>query len=525
MYSRTGQQSELSPLSGQLFGITPLAIALFSIFGVALVVGLASLQRDEAYKLSLSSLAVGGAIFQLLPTLKGYFFYGSGDPSNYVGTMLTVQRTGALTAIDPYPALHIIGAVIGEATSLPLFTVTTLLQEIFYIVFLVGGCVLVRSIFAGQIERRVAFLMLPAMPLGYLLFPQYYGLALIPLLVFLSRSNTRSALASYVILLLGLSIIHPLVTLLFVAATWLWTAVHKRKIIDQRVILGLGVVVFLFGYNGLLTFSIASIISHLALGVPVPGVSEAVSKLGLLSSAKVLLQQAGLAPLLAVIEMALWLRMRKLYHGTILIYFVAFSFVLIVPALLISSFDLGYQRLVWYIEFGALLMSGIVATQMKVRWKRILLGTFLILVFMSAVVTTFPSSYNLYGNDQLTYSNYASYGWLFLNAPVGAAIGGPLFAPTNAWNLVLGTPTQAVGSAYFVYPFSTLQVNYHFYNMTAGPNGTILVITTLAIGTYLNYYKGTNTFTASDFHTLTNSSRYNIVFSGSDEQFFSLNNR
>lgn len=521
-FSETGAETEVSTLSGQIFGISPLAIFILLTFGVGIVVGLWALDRAQLYRISLTLCVFAGLVFQLLPTIKGYFLFGNGDPSNHLGAILTIFNTGRLPILDQYPALHIVGAVLGEFTSISLLTLAPLLQEVFYVTFLLSSFALIPSLFKTIRERRVSYMMMSAFPLGYYLLPQFFALSLVPLIILLFKANNRNALFVYSLLLIGLGITHPLVALMLVAAFTLWTFIDGKRIFDSRITFGVIVVLLVFGYNGILTYGVVNVVRQLGIGITnESNVPVAISKLGWLNSFEILVKQAGLASLLAFVEIFLVIKTRNHGHGNILIYFSLLAFLQIPATIFVTSFAVGYLRYFWFIEFCSFLISGLVASYMKAYWARMSIVIFLILVFISTIITTYPSAYNFYENYQMSRNNYVSNAWLDRHISNGVEIGGPLYEPFNQWNLLEGLPNKTViGEYLFVYPFTLLKVNYHFANETSGPNGAILVTTRLAFETYATLDKGTNTFDPNDFLSLLGNTQFDCVYSSTDEQLF-----
>jgi len=523
MSSGTDGRPEGSVLYGHLFGVSPLALLLFVVFGLAITLGLASaLWNGLHYKLYLASALLAGGLFQILPALEGYYLFGKGDPSHHLGWIITLLNTGRTSSLNPYPSLHILSAMLVEVSGVPLFSLPVFVGEVVFILFLLGSFLLIPALFKSDSARRLSYLMLPSVSLGSYYVPQNYALALLPMILFLYTKRGRGAGMTYVSLLTALTITHPLVTLVLILTTGLWETFGKRQNLSTRTLLGAILLMCWMSYNLYISVGLSRLVSEFGLGSPPAesAVTEALSRLGPFEAAAIFGRQVGLTPILALVEIWLIARRRETGgHTGLLFFFLLLSFLLFPPSILVTSFGLTYRRFLPYLGLGSTLAAGVLTNNsISTSPRRTLTSLLLIGVFLTSILGTYPSWYNYYPSNQVTYDEYISSSWIFEHLPPAFAIGGPLYDPKNAWDLVEGTPaTDAYWYRY--YPFRELSVGYHFLlERNSSLRGFLLVTTLAARLDYATLYKNTDTFNVTDFHNILSRPNLNLVYSSPDVQ-------
>jgi hypothetical protein len=509
---------EGSVLYGDFLGAAPLTFFIFTSFVVLLVMGIVfTFIESDWYRPSLMALTFVGGIYQILPQLKGYYLYAGGDPSNHIGSIISILDSGRVSGLNIYPALHVSSASLIYVTGLPTWNILPIFAEIFYFAFILGGMLVARTLFQSRSSRQLAFLMLPSYAIGTFFVPQNYALALLPLVFFLAYVPNRSATVLLLILSGALAVTHPLVAALAAISMLAWASASRRPL--ARYLAPAIFILTWVAFNIALSHSVASVIQAFSLGASSETqlVVEATSNLGWVNAAEIFLRQIGLLPLVGIVEL-IWI-MRKATYRTrlgLVFFFLALSFLILPSTLVIRSASLGYQRFLPYEQLAALFALGALIPNRPLRSShKTLVSVALILIFTANVIPAFPSWYTFSGNLQITRNMYASDTWMMNAIAPDTAIGGPLFDPTNAWNLVMGTSLVA-GSVYQFYPFKSLDVGPHFEVKSSPNTGNLIVLTRVATLAYETLYSRVGTFNSSDFIRVLNSHHYDIVYSSLD---------
>jgi hypothetical protein len=519
----TGDRPEGSVFYGQLFGISPLALLLLTALGVAFTLGLfCAFTGSKKYEFFLGLLALSAGLYILLPTLKGYFSFSRGDPSDTIGYVTTIINAGQIVALDPYPAIHVLGAAYSEITDASKLGLFPIFVEVFYIVFLLGSFSLIRRLLKSERGRRISYLMVPSASFAFIYVAQDMALSLLPLILFLRAKGGNRATLAYACMLTALAITHPLVMGFFVFSIAIWEIFTKHSLTTMSLF---GIIVFATwtSYNLYLSIETARMITEFAIGVAPNAevVTQAVSTLGPLNALSTFARQVGLFPLLAIIEIYVIVKRRIL--GTslgILLIFMATSFLLFPVSFLIQSFGLqSYSRFIPYVRIGSILaVPAIGYISPSTLSRRTLLSLLLLGVLLSSAFSAYPSWYSYYPNDQVTQNEFIADSWLFGHIVDGLGVGGPLYEATKLYNQAEGT-TLSLGYRYQYYPFSRLQMGTHFSTLTpSNLAGYLVVLMYAARIDYNTIYANTNTFNETDFRNYISAPGHNLVYSSPDEQ-------
>jgi hypothetical protein len=518
--SRTGSQAESSVLYGGILGVSPIVLLALVIFVVPTFLGLCFMDKSHrVFRLSLCLEVFAGFVWSLTPFLKGYYFYGSGDPSIHIGDVITITQTTRISNFDPYPLLHVLGATFNYVASIPPLLLQPILDVVFYFAFLGGGILLTNSVFESQRPRNITYMALPAISVGTYFTPQNFAFALIPFLLYLGMTTNVSTKALSSMIGIAVVFVHPFVALFAISALAAWYLLRYHALGAHVLIMAL-VLTFYVVLNATTSATLASFLENLGLGTSAADlvVSNAIGRIGLFNSASVFARQVGVSSIVALIEAAFVMKRRLISKKVgVFLFLIIFSILTFTASIVLSSFLYGYGRFITYIQFASLSAVGLVASFKRAPTiKRVATATFLVVLVLSTVLAEYPSWYSYTPNLQVTNNEYNSTSWLFKHLGPEAVLGAILTDPRNYWDLTRGTPS--VGNPYPEYPFQVIRVGYHFRTVLQQFTPYIIVITRLDRITYLSLYNGTNTFTFSDFETVLSSPRFSVVYSSEDVQ-------
>jgi len=157
-------------------------------------------------------------IIFLLPILKGYAFYGTGDPLAHVGYIKDICQTGYINRDNFYPAAHIIVAITTIISDVPYLAIIKFFPAVFSFLYFLFIFFLCKDLM--RVEKKVAITVVSCyipLILGYhtLFTPNGLALLLLPLILHLYFSKTTEKSFEYTILLvlflLALPFFHILV--------------------------------------------------------------------------------------------------------------------------------------------------------------------------------------------------------------------------------------------------------------------------------------------------------------------------
>jgi len=151
-------------------------------------------------------------IIFLLPVLRGYAFYGAGDPLSHVGYIKDIYQTGHIGSGNFYPATHIIVAIttmISDAPYLAIIKLTPTMFSFLYFLFIFFLC---KDLM--RVEKKVAITVVSCyipLILGYytLFSPNGLALLILPLILHLYFSKTTERSLEYAILLILFLLVLP----------------------------------------------------------------------------------------------------------------------------------------------------------------------------------------------------------------------------------------------------------------------------------------------------------------------------
>jgi hypothetical protein len=201
------------------------------------VLSVLSYSTSKYWLLGFLNAMIASCLFLFLPTIRGYFIYGSGDVLTHIGYMQDIEIHGSIGG-NHYPILHILGFSLHDITGLPLGTVTMIIPPILSLISISYWYILGREMFDDKVG--VLFLVilgsLPFLGVPHSLFaPNYQANLLIPLILYClikSQYTTNKREISAILITLSILIVpfHPLIAVIVMSIYVLLYVLNKLPI-------------------------------------------------------------------------------------------------------------------------------------------------------------------------------------------------------------------------------------------------------------------------------------------------------
>lgn len=123
-------------------------LTIFSILfcqTVILINILYDINSSLAWKSACVGIVISNSILLLIPLIRRYAIYGSGDPSSHMGYMLDVMQTGHVE-YNTYPIVHILGVISHQICDFGLDISMLVYPFIFYLFFVLSFYLLYRIV-------------------------------------------------------------------------------------------------------------------------------------------------------------------------------------------------------------------------------------------------------------------------------------------------------------------------------------------------------------------------------------------
>lgn len=181
-----------------------------------------------SWKAACIGMVISNSILILIPLIRRYAIYGSGDPCSHMGYMLNIMKTGEI-GYNKYPLAHILGVISHEVCGFGLDISMLLYPFIFYILFILSMFLLYKIVLDCRTSILVGIILVPLLFAKHgnvtftpQAFSNYYSIIL--LYLFFIRSNmvynntAKYALLS-IICAFFITFFHPL-TSIFIIITF-----------------------------------------------------------------------------------------------------------------------------------------------------------------------------------------------------------------------------------------------------------------------------------------------------------------
>lgn len=163
-------------------------------------------------------------ILLLIPFIRGYIIYGSGDPTSHMGYMLDIIQTGYIGE-NKYPMDHILGVITSQITNFRINIPMLLYPAAFYILFIMSVFLIFRIVLDDLYSMMIGMTIAPLLLFGHgnIAFTpnaqaNYYAMFIFYL--YLSRFLRKNIIQYEFLLVISIIMItffHPLVCILVAA--------------------------------------------------------------------------------------------------------------------------------------------------------------------------------------------------------------------------------------------------------------------------------------------------------------------
>ena len=237
-YDSPAKSYELS-----IYESTPIAywIGIGTVIIMSLIVSFDSNKEELSAFLILAGIAIISIVS--LPIIRNYYYFGMADSISHLGLANSIAKGNIDVSDFFYPAIHLLGVFISSLTGLSLRTSMMLNIPLFAVVYLLFIPLVLKKIH-GKFNKDLmiigaysAFLFLPINNIGihFQPHPSSQAVLFFPVLIFLflkynSEKNNKLFII-FVLLFLGLLLIHPQQALSFILLTSiivLWSRWYKK---------------------------------------------------------------------------------------------------------------------------------------------------------------------------------------------------------------------------------------------------------------------------------------------------------
>ena len=156
-----------------IYGAYPLSFWFLVVFanaaGIVLLVIQATRERSSVFSLcGVVFILLTNFIVVVLPLLRGYTFYGVDDALYHLGFVNVIISSGHLSSFDFEAASHLFVVLTSFISNLPQTSVLLATEPIMWLVYIVGGVLLVRMISRNQAQALLIFALISELPIGLL---------------------------------------------------------------------------------------------------------------------------------------------------------------------------------------------------------------------------------------------------------------------------------------------------------------------------------------------------------------------
>lgn len=191
-----------------------------------------------SWKAACFGIVLSNSILLLIPLIRRYTIYGSGDVCTHMGYMLDIIQTGFIGA-NAYPITHISGVISHEICGFDLNISMLLYPVIFYLLFIFSFYLLYRIILGCRTAILIGMMIAPLLFAGngnIAFAPQvlanYYAIFL--LYLFLVRSNpSYKNITKYSILTvltaICITFLHPLTSIFLIVTFSIYEILYRMN--------------------------------------------------------------------------------------------------------------------------------------------------------------------------------------------------------------------------------------------------------------------------------------------------------
>ena len=208
--------------------------------------------HKNEWVIGLVLILLSNAVIISLHIIRGYAFWGLGDPGSHIGTVRDIITTGRIETSNIYPALHIGTAQISQITGVSITTLGQVMPAFYTLLGMVFIYYIAKAVMPRR-EQVIATALVGTIMIGgwYINFtPNHLGNMLFPLFLYIIiMVSMQKELVQwrllFTIVIFAVVILHILVafsiffiisgTLLIIIA---WRLTRLKNIVDRRYLLG-----------------------------------------------------------------------------------------------------------------------------------------------------------------------------------------------------------------------------------------------------------------------------------------------
>ncbi|ACV11249.1 hypothetical protein Huta_1066 [Halorhabdus utahensis DSM 12940] len=418
---------KLSPIDG--YKLSPYSFWLLPLLGFGLIASsIATIFAPKSPARWL--LPAFPLVIVALPILRGYFYFGEGDPLYHLGAVRQLVEGSLPAEAEFYPALHYLATITLEVTGLEARQSLLLVMVVAFALWILAVPLLARAVTGTKLYLGViaAAALLPITPIST--FPRPHpataAIFLTPVILlpaFLPKISRKQRSVVYVTLFLAAILYHPFVALVTVGMMFVWTnwgigdspSALRPALLVGSIIAVLAWLLHFSQFQGALVSSIIGILQG-SVGADTASRVGSLQILGL-SLVEYVARVGGkylIFGTLSIIAVIASLRRRNWK----LVIFTLGS----VPAILgvILFFSTGSIGL-WTRIFGLFMLIGTILAAVGAsevgelfgsensRIRHTVSALVLVLAVGLALPTILPAPYTLQANDQVMESTYSGY--------------------------------------------------------------------------------------------------------------------
>lgn len=156
----------------------------------------------------------------LMPSLKGYAFYGRGDPLSHRGYIIDILATGRLPSYNFYPITHTLVAFLSLISNMDISSIMMCISQFFSLLYIIFIYILAKTIFYGKKKHVILATTSSTVPLfgsfQTWLVPHFLSTSILPLLFWLYfKERSLEFRILLIILIILLPFFHPVTSLFF----------------------------------------------------------------------------------------------------------------------------------------------------------------------------------------------------------------------------------------------------------------------------------------------------------------------
>jgi hypothetical protein len=392
------------------------------------------------------------SVLLMIPFLRGYTVYGRYDVLTHVGYMHDIIVSGHIGQSNMYPIEHVLGSSVAIVSNIQITTIPSILPQVFTMLFFLSLILLVRFTAENRSQILVGYAFFTillfsnsdSVIISHVTFaPNALSFFMLPLMFFAFMKCNRSRNARYaiitLILIVTITLVHPLSSLVMIAFMAIWELARRRystwsttstsaRLPDSKILLLIGVTVYLASraYSVLVFKSLHTVVEMLlgsgtgsefqiyAGGIGMWNVrfGDVIVFLFLSYGAFVIIGLISFMSILNPVRRAVKIEGVPIVRVLSIAGFLMFIFLSL--GVFLSSFITGFGRILAYsILFSFLLIPAYFFPASRYRseergriWKRRIIGPALTLFLISSlcIITIFPSPLVRTENQQVTTS-------------------------------------------------------------------------------------------------------------------------